>query len=74
MKVLMRLLIRSRLIWNVTVCKRMSEFTRCPKLPDLTLKCLDVFSIQFNMVGLTLLILMDFPEQVDTIRMGVSIL
>ena len=36
-KILMRRLIRSRLIWISTVCKCMSEFTRCPKLPDFTL-------------------------------------
>ena len=28
------LMIRSRLIWISTVCKCMSEFTWCPKLPD----------------------------------------
>ena len=33
----MRRLIRSRLIWISTVCKRMSEFTWCPNLPDFTL-------------------------------------
>ena len=26
-----------RLIWISTVCKCVSEFTRCPKLPDFTL-------------------------------------
>ena len=36
-KILMRRLIRSRLIWVSTVCKCMSEFTRCLKLPDFTL-------------------------------------
>ena len=36
----MRRLIRSRLIWISTICKGMSEFTWCPKLPALTL---DVF-------------------------------
>ena len=36
-KILMRRLIRSRLIWISTVCKSVSEFTRCPKLPDFTL-------------------------------------
>ena len=35
-KILMRRLIRSRLIWISTVCKCMSELTRCPKLPDFT--------------------------------------
>ena len=33
----MRRLIRSCLIWISTVCKCMSEFTWCPKLPDFTL-------------------------------------
>ena len=33
----MRRLIRSRLIWISTVCKRVSEFTSCPNLPDFTL-------------------------------------
>ena len=37
MKILMRRLIRSRLIWISTVCKCVSEFTRCPKLPDFNL-------------------------------------
>ena len=37
MKILMRRLIRSRLIWISTVCRRMFEFTWCPKLPDFTL-------------------------------------
>ena len=37
MKILMRRLIKSRLIWILTVCKCMSEFTCCPKLPDFTL-------------------------------------
>ena len=32
----MRRLLMSRLIWIFTVCKRMSEFTHCPKLPDFT--------------------------------------
>ena len=36
-KILMRRLIRSRLIWISTVCKCMSEFTRFPKLPASTL-------------------------------------
>ena len=36
-KILMRRLIRSRPIWMSTVCKCISEYTRCPKLPDLTL-------------------------------------
>ena len=36
-KILMRRLIRSRLMWISTVCKCMSEFTWCPKLPDFTL-------------------------------------
>ena len=36
-KTLMRRLIRSRLIWIYTVCKCVSEFTRCQKLPDFTL-------------------------------------
>ena len=34
---MMRRLIRSRLIWISTVCKCISEFIWCPKLPDLTL-------------------------------------
>ena len=34
---LMRRLIKSIFIWIFTVCKCMSEFTRCPKLPDFTL-------------------------------------
>ena len=42
-KILMIRLIRSRLIWNSTVCKCMSEFTRCPKLPDFTLTALHIF-------------------------------
>ena len=33
----MRRLIRSRLIWISTVCKWMSEFTWCTKLPEFTL-------------------------------------
>ena len=33
-KILMRRLIRSRLILISTVCKRVSEFTLCPNLPD----------------------------------------
>ena len=33
----MRRLIKSRLIWISTVCKCMSEFIWCPKLPDFTL-------------------------------------
>ena len=37
MKILMRRLIRSRLFWISSVCKCMSEFTWCPKLPDFTL-------------------------------------
>ena len=37
MKILMRRLIRGRLIWITTVCKWMSAFTWCPKLPDFTL-------------------------------------
>ena len=37
-KILMRRLIRSRLIRISTVCICMSEFTRCPKLPDFTLR------------------------------------
>ena len=36
-KILMRRLIRSRLIWISTVCKWLSEFTWCPNLPDFTL-------------------------------------
>ena len=36
-KILMRRLIRSRLIWISTVCKCVSEFTQCPNLPDFTL-------------------------------------
>ena len=36
-KIVMRRLIKSRLIWIFPVCKCMSEFTRCPKLPDFTL-------------------------------------
>ena len=36
-KILMRRLIKSRLIWIVTVCKCMSEFTCCPKFPGFTL-------------------------------------
>ena len=35
--ILMGRLTRSRLIWISTVCKRMFEFTWCPKLPDFTL-------------------------------------
>ena len=34
-KILMRRLIRSRLIWISTVCKCVSEFTWCPNLPYL---------------------------------------
>ena len=30
----------SRLIWISIVCKYMSEFTWCPKLPDFTLQLL----------------------------------
>ena len=41
MKILMRRLIRSRLIWISTVCKRVSEFTWCPKFHDFTLLCDD---------------------------------
>ena len=37
MKILMRRLIRSRPIWISTVCKRVSEFTWCPSVPDFTL-------------------------------------
>ena len=36
-KILMRRLIRSRLILLSIVCIRMSQFTRCPRLPDCTL-------------------------------------
>ena len=36
-KILMRRLIRSHLIWIYTVCKCVSELTWCPKLPNLTL-------------------------------------
>ena len=36
-KILMRRLIRSRLIWIYSVCKCVSEFTWCPNLPDFTL-------------------------------------
>ena len=36
-KILMRRLIRSRLIWIYTICKCVSEFTWCPNLPDFTL-------------------------------------
>ena len=36
-KILMRGLIRSRLIWMSTVCKCVSEFTWWPNLPDFTL-------------------------------------
>ena len=36
-KILIRRLIRSRLTWIYTVCKCVSEFTRCQKLPDFTL-------------------------------------
>ena len=36
-KILMRRLVRSRLIWMFTVCKCVSEFTWCPNLPDFTL-------------------------------------
>ena len=36
-KILMRRLTRSRLIWIYTVCKCVSEFTWCPNLPDFTL-------------------------------------
>ena len=36
-KILMRRLIRSRLIWISTVCECMSEFTWCPNLSDFTL-------------------------------------
>ena len=38
-KILMRRLIRSRLIWIYTVCKCVSDFTWCPNLPDFTLYC-----------------------------------
>ena len=41
-KTLMRRLIRSRLIWICTVCKCVSEFTWCPKLPDFTLTDVDL--------------------------------
>ena len=43
-KILMRRLIRSRLIWIYTVCKCVSEFTWCPNLPDftLTIRCIDI--------------------------------
>ena len=37
MKILIRRLLMSRLIWILTVCKHMSEFTRCQKLLDFTL-------------------------------------
>ena len=36
-KILMRRLIRSRLIWIYIVCKCVSEFTWCPNSPDITL-------------------------------------
>ena len=36
-KILMRRLVRSHLIWISAVCKCMSEFTCCPNLPDFTL-------------------------------------
>ena len=36
-KILMRRLIRSRLIWIYTVCKCVSEITWCPNLRDCTL-------------------------------------
>ena len=36
-KILMRRLVRSCLVWISSVCKCMSEFTWCPKLPDFTL-------------------------------------
>ena len=36
-KILMRRLIRSRLIWIYTVRKCVSEFTCCPNLPDFSL-------------------------------------
>ena len=36
-KILMRRLIRSRLIWISSVFKCVSEFTWCPNLPDFTL-------------------------------------
>ena len=42
-KILMRRLIRSRLIWISTVCKCVSEFTWCPNLPDFTLNRADIF-------------------------------
>ena len=35
-KIQMRLLIKSCLIWISSFCKCMSEFTVCPKLPDFT--------------------------------------
>ena len=40
-KILMRRLIRSRLIWVYTVCKCVSEFTWCPNLHDFTLDHFD---------------------------------
>ena len=43
-KMQMRRLIRSRLIWISTFCKCMSEFTQCPKLPDFTLLFFFYFS------------------------------
>ena len=38
MKIQMRRLTRSRLIWISSVCKCVSEFTWCPKLSDFTLE------------------------------------
>ena len=51
-KILMKRLLLSRLIWIVTVCKRMSEFIRCPKLPDLTLSYVVVFKLHSTPYGL----------------------
>ena len=48
-KILMRRLIRSRLIWISTVCKRVSEFTSCPNLPDFTLEA-EIHKRQLSML------------------------
>ena len=59
-KILMRQLIKSCLIWIFTVksrligiftgCKCMSEFTRCPKLPDYTLCVNETFLLSTHKI------------------------
>ena len=56
-KILMRRLIRSRLIWISTVCKIMSEFTWCLKLPDFILilsRFCGYLTLPYFVCGLTL--------------------